>query len=108
MEQLATNTAVHDVVTYDITVNNQPPDASLQLLSLVVTKEINRVPVVRIVFRDGSAADQTFAVSSEDVFVPGAPVLIRIGRDSINAQVFKGIVIKHAIRIRENGNTEFC
>jgi Rhs element Vgr protein len=108
MEQLATNTAAHDVVTYDITVNNQPPDPSLQLLSMVVTKEINRVPVVRIVFRDGSAADQSFAVSSGTVFVPGAPVLIRIGRDGTNAQVFKGIIIKHAIRIRENGNTELC
>jgi Rhs element Vgr protein len=106
MEQLATNTAVHDAVTYDITVNKQPPDASLQLLSLLVTKEINRVPLAKMVFRDGSAADQTFAVSAEDLFVPGAPVLIRIGRDSNNTQVFKGIVIKHGIRIRENGNTE--
>ncbi|HVS95064.1 MAG TPA: type VI secretion system tip protein VgrG [Puia sp.] len=106
MEQIATNTAVHDAVTYDITVNGQTPDAGLQLLSLLVTKEINRIPVARMVFRDGSAADQTFSVSSEDLFVPGAPVVIRIGRDSNNMQVFKGIVIKHGIRIRENGNTE--
>jgi len=73
MEQIATNTAVHDAVTYDMTVNGQTPDAGLQLLSLVVTKEINRVPVARMVFRDGSAADQTFNVSSEELFVPGAP-----------------------------------
>jgi Rhs element Vgr protein len=106
MEQIATNTAVHDAVTYDLTVNGQTPDASLQLLSLVVTKEINRVPVARMVFRDGSAADQTFAVSSEDLFVPGAPAIIRVGRDSTNVQVFKGIVIKHGVKIRENGNTE--
>jgi Rhs element Vgr protein len=106
MEQIATNTAVHDAVTYDITVNNQPPDAGLQLLSLVITREINRVPVARLVFRDGSAADQTFDVSNQDLFVPGAPVNIRIGRDNINAQAFKGIVIKHGVKVRENGNTE--
>jgi Rhs element Vgr protein len=106
MEQIATNTAVHDVVTYDIAVNGSPVDAGLQLLSMVISKELNRVPTARLVFRDGNAADQNFPVSNDTVFIPGGTINIKIGRDSTNAQAFKGIIVKHGIKIKENGNSE--
>lgn len=105
-EVLIPNTSLHDVASYQLLVNDTAVDASFQLLSLSVTKEMNRIPFARLVFRDGEAAEKSFAISNDAVFVPGKKIKIKIGRDGNNAQVFQGIITRHAIRIRENGNSE--
>jgi Rhs element Vgr protein len=45
-------------------------------------------------------------LSNQDVFVPGKKIEISIGRDSIDKSAFKGIIIKHAVKVRANGNTQ--
>ena len=105
-ELVIPNTAVHDVASYEILVNDSPVDSSFQVLSISVTKEINRIPVARIVFRDGDASERNFSLSNEDVFVPGKKIKVNIGRDGNNVQAFKGIITRHAIKVRENGNGE--
>ena len=103
---LIPNPSRHDVSTYDILVDGTATDPAYQVLSLLIVKEANRIPTARIVFRDGEAADRTFAISNEAFFVPGKKIQVKIGRDGDNTQAFKGIITKHAIRIRENGNSE--
>ncbi len=103
---LIPNPSRYDVATFDILVDGTAIGPAYQVLSLSIVKEVNKIPVARIVFRDGEAADRTFAISNETVFIPGKKVTIKVGRDAVNAQVFKGIITKHAIRIRENGNSE--
>src|SRR5688572_5375286 len=105
-ELVIPNTAVHDVASYEILVNDSPVDSSFQVLSISVAKEINRIPVARIIFRDGDASERNFSLSNEDVFVPGKKIKINIGRDGNNKQAFKGIVTRHAVKVRENGNGE--
>ncbi len=107
MEELVIpNPSRHDVSTFDILVDEKAINPAFQVMSISVMKEANRIPSAKLVLRDGEAADRNFAISNEDVFVPGKKIKIKIGRDGTNTQVFKGIVVKHAIRIRENGNTE--
>ena len=103
---LVPNTIKHDVVTYKILVNNNEVDPSYQLLSLSVSKEMNRVSTARIVFRDGDAAKQTFDLSNQDEFIPGKKIQINIGRDGLNSQSFKGIIVKHSIKVKTNGHSE--
>lgn len=105
-EPLIPNTSLHDVASYSITIDSSPLDPSFQLLSLSVTKESNRVPVAKLVFRDGEAAEKSFSLSNNDAFVPGKKITIQIGRDGTNTQVFKGIIIMHAVKVRANGNSE--
>lgn len=105
-ELIIPNPSRHDVSTYDILVEQQAINPAFQVMSISVMKEANRVPTAKLVLRDGEAADRTFAVSNEDVFIPGKKIQIKIGRDGTNTQVFKGLIVKHAIKIRENGNTE--
>lgn len=106
MAQTASATTPHGVATFDVLVDGKPIDPSFQVLSIVVVKEINRVPLARIVIRDGDAATQRFDVSSKDFFVPGKKITLKLGNDSTNKQTFAGIITKHAIRIRENGVSE--
>lgn len=103
---LIPNESKHDVATYKITVGGKEVDPSLQLLSLSISKELNRVSSTSIIFRDGDAALQTFPLSNQEIFIPGKKIEISIGRDSLNKSAFKGIIIKHAIKVKANGNTQ--
>jgi len=105
MEEILTS-AKYDVATYKILVEGTEVDPEYQLLSLSIIKEMNRVPVAKIVFRDGDAAKQTFELSEQAFFIPGKKIQINIGRDSINEQAFKGIIIKHSINVKANGNSQ--
>lgn len=105
-ELVIPNNAVHDVASYDILVDGTAINPSFQVLSISISKEINRIPVAKIVFRDGDAAERNFSLSNEDVFIPGKSIRINIGRDGNNTQAFKGIIIRHAIKVKENGDGE--
>lgn len=100
------NDSRHDVVTYDLVVNGSPLDSGYQVISITVTKEVNRIPVSAIVLRDGEAASGNFTLSNTDDFIPGNKIQINIGRDRINTTVFKGMIIRHRIRVRESGISE--
>ena len=103
---LVPNNSKNDVATYDILIDGNALDPSFQLLSLSVAKESNRMPVAKIVFRDGEAAEKTFALSNNAAFVPGKKIIINIGRDTTNKQVFKGMIITHAIKVKISGSSE--
>src|SRR4051812_36833256 len=99
-ELLIPNESRHNVASFTITIEGTAMNAAYQVLSVVVNKEINRVPVAKIVIRDGEAALRTFAISNTDDFVPGKKVKIKLGRDGDNTQVFKGIITKHSIKVK--------
>src|SRR5690349_20594555 len=103
---LIPNTVKQDVVTYKILVDGAEINPAYQLLSLSISKEINRVPTVKIIFRDGDAARQTFDLSNQDEFIPGKKIKINIGRDSVNKQGFAGLIIKHSIKVKTSGHSE--
>lgn len=105
-EPLIPNTSLHDTASYNISIEGNPLNTSYQLLSLSVTKETNRIPVAKLVFRDGEAAEKSFELSNDEAFVPGKKISIQIGRDGNNNQAFSGIIITHAVKIKANGNSE--
>lgn len=105
-ETIIPNPSTHDVASYDILVEDQALNASYQLLSLSISMEINRVAVARIVLRDGEASEQKFDISDSDDLIPGKKIKIKLGFDGNNTQLFKGIITRHLVKVRENGNTE--
>jgi Rhs element Vgr protein len=106
-ELLIPNKAKNDVASYNILINGNDTDPSYKLMSLSILKEVNRIPLVRIVFSDGDAAKRSFEISNKNDFVPGNKIQINLGRDSKNKQAFKGIIIRHAVKIKANGHTQF-
>lgn len=103
---LIPNNSKHDVASYKIVVENTEVDPSYQVMSLSIHKELNKVSTASLVFRDGDAALQTFPLSNKTDFVPGKKIEISIGRDGLNNTAFKGIIIKHAVKVKANGNTQ--
>ncbi len=105
-ELLIPNTSKHNVVSFTILVDGRALNPLYQVLSLVIETEVNRIPVARIVLRDGDAALSTFEISNSDDLIPGKKILIKVGHDGDDKLAFKGIIIKHSIKVKENGNSE--
>lgn len=89
-----------DLVTYKMLVNGVQLPSTLQVLSIVVDKEINRIPTAKITLIDGDPASQDFSVSNEAFFVPGNAIEITAGYHSDEETIFKGLVIRHSLKIR--------
>jgi len=96
--------ATPDVCTVSVLVDGSEIPGSYHVLAVSVTRELNRIPTAVIHLRDGEASRSTFEVSNSDHFVPGKKVEIQLGYRSQNDSVFKGIVVKHGIKIRKSGS----
>ena len=93
-----------DLVTFKILIEGTELSAAHQVKNISVEKEINRIPFAQIVFFDGEAASQNFSLSNEDLLVPGKNIEIKEGYHSVEETIFKGIIIKQSIKIRESNS----
>ena len=91
-----------DLVTFKVLIEGTELPATHAVQNITIEKEVNRIPFAQLVFFDGEAAEQDFTLSNEDLLVPGNAIEIQAGYHSDEASVFKGIIIKHSIKIREN------
>jgi len=92
-----------DLVTFKILTEGEELSKIYEVKSIVVNKEVNRIPTAKIVLIDGNAAKRDFELSNEEFLVPGKSIEVTAGYHSDEETIFKGIVIKHNIRIRANG-----
>lgn len=96
--------ATPDVCTIGILVEGTEIPGRFHVLSISVTRELNRIPAAVIQLLDGEASKSTFEASNSDLFIPGKKIEIQLGYRSKNDSVFKGIIVKHGIKIRKNGS----
>lgn len=89
-----------DLVTHKILTEGQELSNVYQVKSIVVKKEVNRIPTAQIVLVDGEASEREFSLSNEDLLIPGKEIEITAGYHSDEETIFKGIIIKHNLKIR--------
>ncbi len=87
-----------DLSTYKLLVGGQDIGNNYGLLSILVSKSVNKVSSAQIVLSDGDPAEQTFELSSEALFLPGESLEILLGYNTSEETVFKGIIVKHGIK----------
>ena len=92
--QTIPNDSQHDVVTFDVVINGEVLDPAVEVLSLSIIHEVNRIPTARLVIRDGDASEGNFPESETTNFLPGNKIHLKIGLDRKNKTAFKGIIIK--------------
>ena len=105
-ERAIPNASLHDVVRFSVLSNNSAVDETVEILSITVQKEVNRIPTAKLVIRDGDASESKFEASNQDTFLPGKKLTVKAGLDGQRVQIFEGIVVKQTIRVREQGNTD--
>ncbi|WP_348799258.1 type VI secretion system tip protein VgrG [Flavobacterium adhaerens] len=91
-----------DLVTHKILIEGQELSKTYQVKSIVAHNEINRIPMAQIVLIDGEASKRDFKLSNEALLIPGKKVEIKIGYHSDEETIYKGIIIKHNIKIKDN------
>lgn len=93
-----------DLVTTKVLINGTELSRTINILSIVVEKEINRIPSARLVIADGDPATQDFSVSNQSLFIPGNEIVITAGYHFEEETIFKGIIIKQNLKIRTDNS----
>ncbi len=68
-----------DLIRVRIFSDGQELSQEHHVLSVVVTRTLNRVPVAQVVLQDGDVAVSDFPLSNEPFFAPGRELEIRAG-----------------------------
>ena len=87
------------VVQLSITANGAQIDETTEILSVSITKALNKIPYARIELHDGDMPDKDFPVSNGTDFKPGNLIEIKAGYGDTDESLFKGIIVRHGIKI---------
>lgn len=96
------NNSANDSPSFEIKVNGNVIPAEYNLVSAVVFNSVNRLAHAQLIFLDGDASLSDFPLSNKPDFLPGSTVEIGAGYKGQNKTIFKGIVVKHSIKLKEN------
>jgi len=92
------------VLKFTITSDGAPIANTIGIISIEITKAVNRISTARISILDGDMPDDDFPVSDKDTFAPGKQIVINAGYGSQTKPIFQGVVVRHGIKI--TGNNE--
>lgn len=67
--------------------------------SIEVHKEVNRIASAELYFLDGDPTKQEFALSNDSKLDPGKEIEIKVGYATEIEPIFKGIIVKHGVKI---------
>jgi Rhs element Vgr protein len=103
-ERTIPSDAPKTVATFTILSAGTAVSREYHILSIIVNKEVNRIASATIILLDGEASKQSFEISNKADFEPGKELEIKAGYRSTEETVFKGIVVKHGIKVRKNNS----
>ena len=92
-----------DLPSFKILSEGNQLSSAYHVLSIVVDKSVNKIPYAQLIFKDGNPATENFTLSNEDLLVPGKNIEIKVGYHSDDLTIFKGIVVKHGLKVKQNG-----
>ncbi|GAB59483.1 type VI secretion system tip protein VgrG [Rheinheimera nanhaiensis] len=79
---------------------------SISVVSIDITKALNRIPVALLTFSDGDMPNKDFPLSNQAQLIPGARLVVKLGYGDDEQQVFSGVVVKHSLSVRGNNQAE--
>ena len=89
-----------DLPTFKVLSEGTELPGSVTVISIMVNKSVNKIPLARLVFEDGDAAEESFQLSSGQQLIPGKAIEIQAGYHSDVQTIFKGVVVKQQLRIK--------
>lgn len=87
---------------FTVKVDGEAVPSAHHLLSVSVIQVANRIGSARLAYLDGAAASSDFPLSNADLFKPGKTVEILAGSGNQNTSLFKGIMVRHSLRVRDH------
>ena len=91
-----TSGEISGLVTYSLLVEGKAISGALEIVSINIHQEINKITSATIVIVDGDPDAEDFRVSSSNQFLPGKKIEISLGYDSKNVNTFRGVIISNS------------
>ncbi|UFH55819.1 phage late control D family protein [Spirosoma sp. KNUC1025] len=101
-QQVIPSSQPKSVATFTVLSEGDGLPDTVNVLSLTVNREVNRLASATLIIQDGQASAQSFAVSNGEQLIPGKKIEIKAGYRSDQDTIFKGVVIRHSIKVRKN------
>lgn len=79
--------------------------ADLPIVSVTLRLALNSIPWARLVFADGDMPSGKAPLSDGAWFKPGALIAVKAGYGDDEAELFRGIVVRHGFRITGNNDS---
>ncbi len=96
------STSNNGVVTFTVKIGGDAVPKSINIASAVIQHQANRIPSCRLIIYDGEAAKSDFPVANGEFFIPGKEMELWAGFSSEEELLFKGIIIKQSIKLRQD------
>ena len=94
-----------NVASRKVILNNTELSNEISLVQVTINKTLNKIAYAKLVFIDGSPAERNFTLSNDDKFKPGSTIEVQLGYNNVVEKVFAGIIVKHSIKIRQQGGS---
>ena len=104
-ERVIPTNATYNVATSKVFSDGKDITNSYTILSIAVSRVVNRVPLATLKLRDGSPAEEKFAASEGADIIPGKQLEIAMGYDSKDQSIFKGVSVKQTIKVAADGDS---
>ena len=95
-----------DVVTYTIKVGSEVISDQFEVTQFSVHRKLNGISYAVMRLLDSEVAAQRLETSDQDVLSPGNEIEIAVGYYSDETTIFKGIIIRHGIKITSDCSPE--
>lgn len=95
-----------DRITFTIEIDEQAVSSELQITSVLINRQINRIPSARISILDGETNISDFVISNQETFIPGKELTVKAGDSGDEEQIFKGIITSHRLKVRPGGRSQ--
>lgn len=95
-----------DRITFTIEIDEQAVSSELQITSVLINRQINRIPSARISILDGETNISDFMISNQETFIPGKELTVKASDSGDEKQIFKGIITSHRLKVRPGGRSQ--
>lgn len=85
-----------DTTSVTVKVGGQEVSREIGIEEITIHKEINKIPWAKIRIADGDQSAEDFAISNQDLFIPGKEIELLFGYRSDTKTLYKGIVTSHS------------
>jgi Rhs element Vgr protein len=92
-------------MTFTLKVDGAALPGSLNIASIDISREVNRIPTATVVLFDGDAAKQDFEVSTGDLLTPGKTLEIEGGYSRDESLLFRGVITGQRVRVKGRGES---
>lgn len=92
------------LVTFEILLGGKPIKDTVEVLSIKTINTVGRTPeaIIEFLLPSGKGGNNPFALSEDKNYRPGAAIEIKLGYNTKNKTIFKGIALGHGVKAKRD------